>query len=234
MAYVRKTDTLVHEIVSRVQDMSRTAQKPYDVDTVVEGSVEYKAILDAVETVSWKSAPELKDKMPTSWVKRLTKAEKVEVKIPAPKSCPSSGSLKVQIESKGKPFFLSPLNFDPNANSYYSYPSISFAEDDIPPVLMTWFQSGKANEATKAGIKTKFEKVEEQLKKFMGQHASLNTAIKAMPEIEHYVPEEYIQKLHAPSPPRGKASAPAVKEELDIDVDELTSAAVAHQIASAG
>ena len=69
----------------------------------------------------------------------------------------------------------------------------------------------------------------------MQQHASLNTAIKEMPEIEHYVPVEYIEKLHAPSMPRGKTAPRPEKttvEELGIDRDALTSAAVAHQIAS--
>ena len=37
-------------------------------------------------------------------------------------------------------------------------------------------------------------KVEAQLKSFMQQHASLNTAIKEMPEIEHYVPTQYIEE----------------------------------------
>ena len=56
-----------------------------------------------------------------------------------------------------------------------------------------------------------------------------------MPEIEHYVPTEYIDKLHAASKPRG-ATAPrpdkTTVEDLGIDRDALTSAAVAHQIAS--
>ena len=234
MAYVRKTDTLVHEILSKVDDMSRVAQKPYETATVTENSAEYKALSDAIETVSWKLAPELRDKMPSEWSSRLARSKRVDVTIEPPVDCPESGRLRVTIEREDKPFCLSPEHFDPNTGSYYNNTKITFAESDIPPIVMAWFKGGKSNEATRAGIKTKFDKVREQLKSFMNQHSSLNTAIKAMPEIEHYVPDEYIQKLHAPSPPRGKAATPAPKDELDIDVDALTSAAVAHQIASAG
>ena len=234
MAYVRKTDTLVHQILCHVREMSRTAQQPYEGATLIEGSPEYTALADAIETVSWKMAPELRGKMPAEWKKRLSKSERVNVKVPAPKSCPDSGDLELYIERKGNGFHLSPLHFDPST-TYYSSPTITFEEEDIPPTVITWFQSGKSNEATKAGIVAKFEKIENQLDAFMKQHASLNTAIKAMPELEHYVPTEYMDKLHAPSAPRVKAKTVAKTpvEDLDIDVDNLTSMAVAHQIASA-
>lgn len=234
MAYVRKTETLVYEIIQKVREMSRKAQEPYQADTVTSGSPEYKAISDAVEDVSWKLAPHLKNEMPAKWAKRLSKAEKVEVKIPAPSSCPDSGSLRVYIERQSG-FCLSPEHYDPHASNYTN-PMIKFEAEDVPPVVLNWFASGKSNEATKAGLQAKFDKVEEQLKEFMKQHASLNTAIKAMPEIEHYVPVEFIDKLKAPSKPRGKVQRDekTTAEELGIDVDALTSAAVAHQIASAG
>ena len=188
----------------------------------------------AIETVSWKLAPQLRDKLPSEWVERLSRSTRVEVIIEPPADCPESGRLRVNIESNDAPFCLSPEHFDPNTGSYYNNPKINFAESDIPPIVMAWFKGGKSNEATRAGLKTKFTKVRDQLKAFMNQHSSLNTAIKAMPEIEHYVPDEYIQKLHAPSAPRGKAATAIEKEDLGIDVDALTSAAVARQIASAG
>ncbi len=230
MAYVRKTETLVHEILNKVRDMSETAQKPYEASTVTEDSAEYKAIADALENVSWKQAPDLKDKMPQDWRAPLT-FDQVSVKVPAPSDCPDSGELNIRIERKGG-FFMSPSNI--GNSGYYRSSEIIFSEEDIPPVLMNWFKGGKSNEATKAGLAEKFEKVKNQLEAFMKQHASLNTAIKAMPEIEHYVPSHYIERLHAASPPRGavqRAEKTAV-EELEIDVNELTSAAVAHQIAS--
>ena len=70
----------------------------------------------------------------------------------------------------------------------------------------------------------------------MHHHASFNTAITELPEREQYVPEEYMEKLHAPSAPRGKVqrAEKTTVEDLGIDRDALPSAAVAHQLTRDG
>ena len=228
MAYVRKTDTLVQHILRKVRDMSSTAQKPYSADTLTKDSAEYEAIRNCIESVSWKGAPQLKQQMPDEWLDGL-KARNVDVKIVAPESCPDSGDVNIYLEGD---FTLSPAH----ASAGHSYSGnrgkMELHEADFPPLLMTWFKSGKSNESLKKSIQDKFNKVEVQLKSYMQQHASLNTAIKELPELEQYVPEEYMEKLHAPSAPRGKVQRPekTTVEDLGIDRDALTSAAVAHQL----
>ena len=227
MAYVRKTDTLVQHILRKVRDMSSTAQKPYSADTLTKDSAEYEAIRNCIESVSWKGAPQLKQQMPDEWLDGL-KTKNVDVKIVAPESCPDSGDVNIYLEGD---FTLSPAH----ASAGHSYSGnrgkMELHEVD-PPLLMTWFKSGKSNESLKKSIQDKFNKVEVQLKSYMQQHASLNTAIKELPELEQYVPEEYMEKLHAPSAPRGKVQRPekTTVEDLGIDRDALTSAAVAHQL----
>ena len=228
MAYVRKTDTLVQHILRNVRDMSSTAQKPYSADTLTKDSAEYEAIRNCIESVSWKGAPQLKQQMPDEWLDGL-KTKNVDVKIVAPESCPDSGDVNIYLEGD---FTLSPAH----ASAGHSYSGnrgkMELHEADFPPLLMTWFKSGKSNESLKKSIQDKFNKVEVQLKSYMQQHASLNTAIKELPELEQYVPEEYMEKLHAPSAPRGKVQRPekTTVEDLGIDRDALTSAAVAHQL----
>lgn len=228
MAYVRKTDTLVQHILRKVRDMSSTAQKPYSADTLTKDSAEYEAIRNCIESVSWKGAPQLKQQMPDEWLDGL-KTKNVDVKIVAPESCPDSGDVNIYLEGD---FTLSPAH----ASAGHSYSGnrgkMELHEADFPPVLMAWFKSGKSNESLKKSIQDKFNKVEVQLKSYMQQHASLNTAIKELPELEQYVPEEYMEKLHAPSAPRGKVQRPekTTVEDLGIDRDALTSAAVAHQL----
>ena len=228
MAYVRKTDTLVQHILHKVRQMSQTAQKPYSADTLTKDSAEYEAIRNCIESVSWKGAPQLKQQMPSEWLTGL-KARNVDVRIVAPKSCPDSGDVNIYLEGD---FTLSPAH----ASAGHSYSGnrgkMTLEEADFPPLLMTWFKSGKSNESIKKSLQDKFNKVEEQLKSFMQQHASLNTAIKELPELEQYVPEEYMEKLHAPSAPRGKVqrAEKTTIEDLGIDRDALTSAAVAHQL----
>jgi len=228
MAYVRKTDTLVQHILHKVRQMSSTAQKPYSADTLTKESAEYEAIRNCVESVSWKGAPQLKQQMPDEWLDGL-KAKNVDVKIVAPESCPDSGDVNIYLEGD---FTLSPAH----ASAGHSYSGnrgkMTLEEADFPPLLMTWFKSGKSNESIKKSLQDKFNKIEEQLKSFMEQHASLNTAIKELPQIEQYIPEEYMEKLHAPSAPRGKVqrAEKTTVEDLGIDRDALTSAAVAHQL----
>ena len=232
MAYVRKTDTLVQHILHKVRQMSQTAQKPYSADTLTKDSAEYEAIRNCIESVSWKGAPQLKQQMPDEWLDGL-KARNVDVKIVAPESCPDSGDVNIYLEGD---FTLSPAH----ASAGHSYSGnrgkMELTEADFPPLLMTWFKSGKSNESIKKSLQDKFNKVEEQLKSYMQQHASLNTAIKELPELEQYVPEEYMEKLHAPSAPRGKVqrAEKTTIEDLGIDRDALTSAAVAHQLTRDG
>ena len=232
MAYVRKTDTLVQHILHKVRQMSQTAQKPYSADTLTKESAEYEAIRNCVESVSWKGAPQLKQQMPDEWLDGL-KTKNVDVKIIAPESCPDSGDVNIYLEGD---FTLSPAH----ASAGHSYSGnrgkMTLEEADFPPLLMTWFKSGKSNESIKKSLQDKFNKVEEQLKSYMQQHASLNTAIKELPELEQYVPEEYMEKLHAPSAPRGKVqrAEKTTVEDLGIDRDALTSAAVAHQLTRDG
>ena len=232
MAYVRKTDTLVQHILHKVRQMSQTAQKPYSADTLTKESAEYDAIRNCIESVSWKGAPQLKQQMPSEWLDGL-KARNVDVRIVAPESCPDSGDVNIYLEGD---FTLSPAH----ASAGHSYSGnrgkMTLEEADFPPLLMTWFKSGKSNVSIKKSLQDKFNKVEEQLKSFMQQHASLNTAIKELPELEQYVPEEYMEKLHAPSAPRGKVqrAEKTTVEDLGIDRDALTSAAVAHQLTRDG
>ena len=232
MAYVRKTDTLVQHILHKVRKMSETAQKPYSADTLTKDSAEYDAIRNCIESVSWKGAPQLQQQMPDEWLDGL-KTKNVYVKIVAPESCPDSGDVNIYLEGD---FTLSPAH----ASAGHSYSGnrgkMTLEEADFPPLLMTWFKSGKSNESIKKSLQDKFNKVESQLKSYMQQHASLNTAIKELPELEQYVPEEYMEKLHAPSAPRGKVqrAEKTTVEDLGIDRDALTSAAVAHQLTRDG
>jgi len=236
MAYVRKTETLVSEILQKVREMSRKAQEPYSGKTLTDDSAEYNAIRNCIEDVSWKDAPQLKQQMPKDWLDGL-KSKNIDLKIIAPESCPDSADVSIHLEQPNDGYFtLSPAHAAAG-QGYYSGTrgKMELHEADFPPVLMAWFKGGKSNESLKKSIEHKFNKVENQLRSFMQQHASLNTAIKEMPEIEHYVPTAYIEKLHAVSPPRGKTAPRPEKttvEELGIDRDALTSAAVAHQIAS--
>ena len=68
----------------------------------------------------------------------------------------------------------------------------------------------------------------------MGKHASLNTAIKEMPELKLYVPSHYIEKLEKQENRiKAKPKAPTTDDDVAVDVEALTRAAIAHRITTA-
>ena len=81
-----------------------------------------------------------------------------------------------------------------------------------------------------------FDGIKEQLTSFMGKHASLNTAIKELPELEMYVPQEYLDRL-AEETVKHKKVFPLANDdddEVKVDVEAITRAAIAHRITSSG
>ena len=79
-----------------------------------------------------------------------------------------------------------------------------------------------------------FDGIKTQLIAFMGKHASLNTAIKELPELEMYVPQSYLDKL-AEETIRTKPTKSELDDdddEVTVDVEAITRAAIAHRITS--
>ena len=80
-----------------------------------------------------------------------------------------------------------------------------------------------------------FDGIKEQLTTFMSKHASLNTAIKELPELEMYVPQGYLDRLAEET----VRTTPTKKELVDddgveLDMEAITRAAIAHRITSSG
>jgi hypothetical protein len=100
--------------------------------------------------------------------------------------------------------------------------------------VRSWIDEYTENERKKTEIRARFAGITDQLKSFLNTHASLNTALKEMPELEMYISADDLAKVRT----KGKTT-PTVKvetavEKLAIDIDALTQAAVAYRITSAG
>ena len=104
MAYVRYTDTLVREIVDTVKGMSKTAQAPYQTDTLQKSTTEYDDLVLNVERIAWGSHADLKKKMPAEWVH---KASKIDAVIPVPEAVKNAhpehefSTMTVELEKAG-------------------------------------------------------------------------------------------------------------------------------------
>jgi hypothetical protein len=220
MAYVRKTDTLVNDVISRVQDMSRAAQQPYQTDTLEVGTPEYNDMRNAVVDKTWAAAPDLQGKLPDDW---CGTPRRVDVHL---RDANDFTVARFGIENT----VANPIRLSPEYGS--TYPDVYVSTASLTGAAKTWVDAMAGNKEKRNAVREQFRAVKDQLHAFMQQHASLNSMITEMPEFEMYVPEKYMQKYRAKSAPRAKAERPTNVQDLNIDVDALAAAAITHRMVS--
>jgi hypothetical protein len=221
MAYVRKTDTLVNDIISRVQDMSSTAQQPYRTDTLEVGTPEYNDMRNAVVDKTWAAAPDLKGKLPDDW---CGTPRRVDVIL---RTTDDSMVARFGIENT----VANPIRLSPEYK--LNYPDVNLSVDDLTGAAKTWVNAMADKKEKRNAVKEQFAVVKDQLRAFMQQHASLNAMLTEMPELEMYVPDRYMTKVRAKSEPRAKVERPTNVQDLNIDVDALAAAAITHRMVTA-
>jgi len=221
MAYVRKTDTLVNDVISRVQDMSRAAQQPYQTDTLDVGTPEYNDMRDAVVDKTWAAAPDLKGKLPDDW---CGTPRRVDVHL---RDTNDFTVARFGIENT----VANPIRLSPEYPA--NYPDVFISTANLTGAAKTWVNAMAGNKEKIRAIKDQFRVVQDQLHAFMQQHASLNAMLTEMPELEMYVPDRYMTKVRAKSAPRAKVERPTNVQDLNIDVDALAAAAITHRMVTA-
>ena len=221
MAYVRKTDTLVEDIKGHVRSMKDKALTAFQSNSIESGTPLFDAAVESAQNATFRDAPELKGKLPDSWYKEH---ERVELQF---KTNTGENMFSTNLNAPDHKKIRLPKVLD---NRYYSV-EVDVRYNECTEVLKTWLDDANTRNTERGVIAEQYRTIEDQLKAFMDQHASLNSAIKEMPEIEMYVPEKYISKLREATAPRTKKSAqPSNVETIGIDRDALASIAIAHRI----
>lgn len=236
MGYVRRTQRLLDEVAEIVGSMRDKEIKTLpEMEKPELGSTEHEDLCTFIEHKIWGIAFPLKDELPKSWINKEAKLdvnikENGNVIFPAPSNHQSYISITTE---SSRPFSGPPKKEDGSDFSRWSTYSFE-ADDSLPPSVRSWIDEYTENERKKTEIRAKFAGIKDQLKSFLNTHASLNTALKEMPELEMYISADDLAKVRT----KGKTT-PTVKvetavEKLAIDVDALTQAAVAYRITSAG
>ncbi len=230
MAYVRKTDALVTDIQSKTRAMSQTAQARFDTDSVVFSDAQTTHLIEAAHVSAWSDAPELRGKLPKDWSIEHDMAN-LRIYGPATVSSIDEGvdawpRMAMSREFTGT--FLVPRT----SHTRGYRPHIDVAFDTLTTELQAIITEVASNEQKLRAVQAKFGTIETQLRDFMGNHASLNAALKEMPQLEMYVPDEYMSRVRAESAPRSKVERTQILD-LGIDVDALAAAAVTHRILTA-
>ncbi len=219
MSYIRRTQQLVEDVADNVDAMRndelRKVHKYEDVDI---GTPLHNEIRRVVENVLWEKAPELKDKMPDEWCKHedvLTTIFRLEGGLHTVKY-----TLEVPTDAK--------IKMPPNT-SRWDVPDVTGKH--MTPLVKEWATKRLAVDTQRVETTDLFGSIKQQLKDFLYSHASLNTAVKEMPELEMYVPQEYLDKLNEKTV---RSKKPTVNDEdkVTVDVEALTRAAVAHRMTS--
>ena len=223
MAYVRKTMTMLDDVrshVRRMKDRELNLIAPNNI-TSENGEV-YKEMVKTVERKAWEKNIELMDKMPEEW---CTYTRNATIKVRRKDGSGFFNSVSIEAQGEDK------IKLPPKESSWRYACEVD--ESQLSSVLDKWYQDASNRDAKRQEITSKYDTIEDQLYKFLDSHASLNAALKEMPQLEMYIPEEYMTKYRQESAPRQKAERVNMTEELNIDTDALAAAAIAHRIATA-
>jgi len=218
MAYVRKTQTLVDDVANTVNSMMQSELSKRIEQTNFEiGTPLHDEVVKLVHKIEWQEAPELMGKLPDSWCRDISSARlKFE-------NGDDYNSIRVDLESSDNHRMLFPPSYD-------KWSDTVIKQSDWTPLITKWILDKQKQLAENKETRDMFGDIESQLTKFLGRHASLNSAIKEMPELKLYVPDEYIRKLEQKSTPRTQSPVKSAVEDLDIDLDNITRLAVAHRL----
>ena len=222
MAYVRKTEALIDDVVRRIRNMAAKALGVYESKSIEIDTAEYAAACEAIHTAAYRDAPQLRGNLPESW---LFKTERINLSI---KNRSSLCTARVYLDAPEHRKFEVPLHLKDNWSV-----DVEVYDDECTGALAMWVQAHTTKTEQRSTIETQYREVERQVIGFLRTHASLNAAIKEMPEIELYVPDQYLRKMHEAVAPRvKKEEQQSAITELGIDRNALAAVAIAHRVMS--
>jgi hypothetical protein len=213
MAYVRTTQTLLNDLHQRVLQMMQN--KLDSVTSYGFTSHNEDKLLEAIAKQQWHKAPELRGKLPEEWCRRLDTRVDVKVKL----SDDSTVRIHHKLFDDNKRPLLPPMG------STYSF---DVERHHFDAECLELLKTIKQVDVTKTEIQDQFYKLSADLREYLGAHTSLNQALKDMPELALYIPQEYLDKVEAAAPK--KQSTRKKVETPNIDRQAIAAQAIAHRI----
>ena len=223
MAYVRRTETMLDDTTKTIRQMAEKALSAYQPKDIEIDTAEFTAACDAIQTAAYRDAPHLKGTLPQPW---LFKTDRIHFKVRSRTTGEKLAGTYLSVPEHRK--FELPMHMKESWRV-----DVEVYDDECSPVLTDWVQSHKGGEVQRKTIAEQYREVERQVIGFLRTHASLNAAIKEMPEIAMYIPNTYIRKMHEATAPRQKKEQQQSNiENLGIDRNALAAVAIAHRVMS--
>lgn len=215
MAYVRKTQTLINDVVENIDTMRGKELERYPVSrTMVEDSER-----SCVERQFWKEAPDLFGTLPAKWCED---SDVVKLRV-----LTSDGQHTIEFSAQSGKKFLLP----PDMRVWNPTTECALSDLDVPS-LNARVCDVIVNKDKRKEITDRFSEIRNQLRTLLEQHSSLNTALKTLPELALYVPPRYIDKVNEKEVRQRNTATSTTNpvEELEIDVDALVATAIASRM----
>jgi len=224
MAYVKITEQLIGDTTRKIRGMRSQAMSVYETPPPQIDTPLMAACIEVLEAVLWKEAPEFRGCLPEDWTRRTGSVHVEFIKDILSKQA-STGRILIE-SSTG-------IEAPPYTDIRYGTKTVRIGNlDDTPPEFKDWFNNGVKLGTERYETKQKFATVEQQIIAFLRTHNSLNTAIKAMPELEAYIPYSYMERLNTKVERSVNKSAQETAK-VEVDLDTVVGLAVAHRITTA-
>lgn len=222
MAYVRVTEKLIDGIKSKIRVMSDKAVQMHAAPDQSYGTAIHSEVEKAIVSQAWSARPELFGEIPDDWCYYTTSITAEIISQDGAKraafevSTPDTRSLRL-----------------PCKPSTYYHDFIAVRYEHQSDMIREWLEDNFRRAQDVSNTREQFRVVQQQITDFLRTKTSLNAALKDMPELELYVPDEFMVKYHAPTERRTGAPAEDQPTAVEVDRDQLTALAVVHRMATA-
>jgi len=182
MSYVRMTKSVIVAIRDKVNDLKDTELQNQEQPDVVIGTPLYDDLVRVALEAVWSEAPDIKDKMPDNW-------------------CRIQDSVSISFRGEGMSDVIRRKLWLPVGDKlrlppdYSDWNETEVSHEHMTPEIVEWLAARYEEEGKRQETIDMFDAIETELTEFLNRYASLNTAIKDMPELEAYIPDEYMIKL---------------------------------------
>jgi len=177
-------------------------------------SLDYKLSSSRTDLINWAWGTHLhlKDQMPPNW---CGKADNIQMRFEVAERGP------VRIRAELTPPLITPPGGVPSGVFM-----ISADDPEIKPYV--------DREQAIYEIAQRWDKVDKQIMEFLGKCKSVNEAIKLWPQIEMYLPSEYVMRVNEKKERNASAPSQAAEALKNLDTDHLTTAAVISRMTGQG
>jgi hypothetical protein len=219
MAYVAISDKLMQAVSSHMDRMERKELQALPEPKLELEEVEY----DIIERKMWGEHYPLKTQIPADWLRKCNSVNVILRKQPTETDTlqyhhiTSVTTSRVLIVPPSGHKFAKTVDISTSYDGTVNRIGICASHFDAPK-----FTEARARIATISEVQQRWNKVQQDVRKFIEEAKSLNEAVKLWPQVSLYIPAEYLNKVNEKREVSKSASRAAeILKEID------TNAAIA-------